>query len=154
MALIDREPRSASVITLTPCILYKFDFDKLRKNPQLASLLNKMANALNRKIANRLRYTNEVTVKALQNKYVMSIFFIRVLILLSLYALSLSLIEKSEGYFSSTTLPSLIIIVIFTLVAFSVVKKVVIPIVFTVSLASMQQKIFSKGYYLPSLFSS
>ncbi|HHF7347913.1 TPA: cyclic nucleotide-binding domain-containing protein [Legionella feeleii] len=123
MALIDREPRSASVITLTPCVLYKFDFDKLCENPQLAPLFNKMANALNRKIAHRLRYTNEVTVKALQSKYVMSIFFIRVLILLSLYALSLNLIEKSEGYFSSTTIPSLAIIVIFTLVAFSVVKK-------------------------------
>lgn len=123
MALIDKAPRSASVITLTACILYKFDFNKLRENLHLAPLLNKMANALNRKIANRLRYTNEVTVKALQSRYVMSIFFIRVLILLSLYALFLNLIEKSKLYFSSTTLLSLALIVIFTLVTFSVVKK-------------------------------
>lgn len=123
MVLIDNAPRSASAIALTPCQLYKFDIDQLNNNPDLTPILNTISSNISKKIANRLRYTNNVTLEALKSKFVMSIFFIRIIILLSLYALSLSLIEHSKQYFTSTTFLSVGLIVIFTLVIFSIIRQ-------------------------------
>lgn len=123
MALIDNAPRSASAIAKTPCKLYKFDIDTLNTDPKLTQILTLIANKISQNIANRLRYTNEITLDALKSKYVMSIFFIRIIILLAVYALSLNLIEKSGKYFASTTLLSLGLIIIFTLVVISIIRQ-------------------------------
>lgn len=123
MVLIDDESRSASVISDTPCKLYRFDLDKLKASTESNKVLAHLRSNAHRKVAIRLRHTNEVTLEALKKKYVMSVFFIRLVVMLAVYTLSLNLIEKSKIYFSTTTVISVGIIIIFVLMLIAIIKK-------------------------------
>lgn len=123
LALVDDAPRSTSVKALHNSKVYQFDIDELRKNHELADLYAFIMQRVGKQLSKRLRFTNDVTVAALKNKFAMSIFSIRMLVLLSFYALSLNLIEKSKQYLPNTTLLSIGLILIFTLVLLSIVRR-------------------------------
>lgn len=123
MVLIDNEPRSASVISDTPCTLYRFDLGKLMAVPELSQVIKRLRKNIHQKIASRFRLTNKVTLQALINKYIMSVFFMRLVILLAMYTLSLNLIEKSKIFVSNTTLLSAGLIIIFAVVLGAIIKK-------------------------------
>jgi len=123
LVLIDDAPRSTSVSCLEDSKFYKFDAIKLKNDPTFAPLLPVLTTKIGQQLSNRLRGTNEVAVAALKNKFLLSIFSIRIFILLALYALSLNLIEKSKQYFSSTTLLSLGLIIVFGTVMLSIIRQ-------------------------------
>ena len=123
MALIDESPRSASVKTLQDMKLYKFDINKLKNNPEASDGLVLIRQKISTQLSDRLRYTNAATVSALEKKYVMGVFSVRMLALMSVYALSLNVIELSERYFSNTTWISTGLIIIFLAILFSIVRK-------------------------------
>lgn len=123
LALVDDAPRSASVKCMDSCKLYQFDINKLKDNTELLEIFKYMSSKLGQQLSNRLRYINDVTVSALKDKFAMSIFSIRVLIILSVYALSLSFIEKSKKFLPSTTVLSLVLILIFAAVMISIIQQ-------------------------------
>lgn len=130
LALIDDEPRSTSVQCVENSVVYQFDITELSQNPELADIWQLIGGKMGQKLSQRLRSTNEVAVLALKNKLAMSIFSIRMLILLSLYALFLTVIERTKHYLPNTTLPSLFLIIIFSAVALSVIRQSDYPIQF------------------------
>lgn len=130
LALVDDGPRSSSVVCKTDCELLKFDIEALKKEPKFHSIYTKISPIIHQKITHRLRSTNIVTANALSDKYDMSIFFIRLLIALNLYTLSLHIIEKSKALFSTTTVMSVGIILAFTAVFISIIYSSNNPISF------------------------
>lgn len=130
LALVDTAPRSASVKCLSDCTIYQFDLHTLNSNPDLNELLPLFAAKISQGLSDRLRSTNDVAVAALKNKFVISIFSVRMLILMSFYALFLSLIEKSKHYLPNTTLVSLLLISIFSAVVFSIIRQSGYPLKF------------------------
>lgn len=123
LALIDNKPRSASVKCVSDCILYRFNIEALKKDPNYADIYALICKNLNRQLSQRLRYTNDITLSALKSKFAISIFSVRVLITLALYTLSLSLLSLMKNYFSNTTLISLGLIIIFALVLLSIILQ-------------------------------
>jgi len=123
LALVDDHARSASVKTLERVKMYRFDIEQLQQNPQFADILTAIDSRIGKQLSQRLRHINEVTVAVLRRKFAMSIFSIRALVLLSLYALSLSFIEKSKHLLPSTTALSLVLIFIFAVVTYSVIRQ-------------------------------
>lgn len=123
LALLDDAPRSTSVVCLEDCKFYQFDIDKLKKIPDGEPILKIIIGNIAQQLSKRLRYTNDVTLEALRHKFAMSVFSIRMLILLAFYTLSLNFLEIAKHYFSSTTLISLVLIVIFALVLFSIIRQ-------------------------------
>lgn len=130
LALIDPSPRSASVKTIEDSCIYKFDIKNLESDPELQEILTIIKQKISNQLSGRLRLTNNITVSALEKRYVMSIFSVRMLILLSLYTLSLNIIEASQRYFQSRTLISVGLILVFVFVLFSIVRSSGYPLSF------------------------
>ncbi|WP_162264091.1 cyclic nucleotide-binding domain-containing protein [Legionella waltersii] len=130
IALIDEGPRSASVKTLKDTKLYKFDINKLKSEPEFSNTLATLTKIISNQLSNRLRYTNAATVAALEKKYIMSIFSIRMLILLSVYALSLNLIVISKHYLPNANFISVSMILVYVVVLFSIVRQSSYPLSF------------------------
>lgn len=122
-AALDDAPRSASVITVSPCKLYQFDLNKLKNDPNLQSIVSLIGDKVGKQTSHRLRYINDVTTEALKKNYAMSIFSIRTLIFLSLYALSLNFLEQIKESMPDTTFLSVILILIFSGVMYSIVRQ-------------------------------
>lgn len=130
MALVDEAPRSASVKANQDCKLYKFDIDKLKENPELADIFLFINSKVSQQLSKRLKSSNEFSVNTLKEKYIMSIFSIRMLVLVSLYALSLNLLEKGQQYLADSSIESMVLIIIYALVVFSIIRKSEYPLSF------------------------
>jgi len=130
LALIDNAPRSTTVKCLKDCTVYQFDINQLNTDPGLIDVVQILTLNIGQQLSKRLRSTNEVALAALKNKFAMSIFSIRMLILMSLYALFLNLIERSKDYLPNTTFLSLVLIIIFSMVVLSIIRQSGYPIKF------------------------
>lgn len=124
MALIENNQRSASVRAKTDLTVIEYQLEKVKAKPKINLILTKnMAQILSR----RLRFTNEVTVKNMQQalkessgRNTLGVFIIALLWIICLYTLSLHFLVVLIHKVAITTILSVCLISIFavaTLVA-------------------------------------
>lgn len=127
MALIENKPRSATFRAKTDLKTLKFDLTELKKNTAINLQLTQN---LSRMLSERLRYTNEYTVKAMEDKLkeaqarnVLGVFMIVLFWLISLYTLSLTGIIALGSHLRNSTPLSVVMIMIFACVILFAIKK-------------------------------
>lgn len=122
MSLIENKPRSATLITQTSAVLIRFDIEQIKSDLDLLS-------AISRNIAidlsDRLRYTNEVTLKSMTNELTevkkrvsLGVFIVSILWLVSTFSLALSLVDVIKQRYPTTALISTVFIAVIAVMIF------------------------------------
>lgn len=131
VALLDNEPRSASVRALEDCVLYVLkieDLESLSEAPSLPADVVKvnLANV----ISHRLRHTNEVTVKSLegqlreeQARFAMGTIVCWLLFGICCYVFALQVVASLSKMAATTTMVSVPILIFFAVMTFFSIKK-------------------------------
>lgn len=122
MVLLDETERSATGVCKTDCILFAFNAKNIKSDARFQTALDKIFKKITYETVARLKNTNVVAADALKEKLVMGAFFIRTLITLSIYTLSLNVIQGLISYFSSSTAITTILLLIVTMVMFSIIR--------------------------------
>lgn len=132
MALIESKPRSAAIRAKTPLKVLHFYTEEIRKHTTINLALTKNLATI---LSKRLRYTNDVTVKKMEEsleeakaRNVLGVFMVAIFWLISLYTLSLTSLIKFKTQFSSSTPLSVGLIAIFALVIVMTMRKTGIPL--------------------------
>lgn len=127
MALLEDKPRSATITAKKASVLIKFNIKEIRDDISLLSLLSKN---IATDLSSRLRHTNQVTVKSLEDKLVeakarvgLGLFMIAILWFMALYSLSLSLLSHYQKDISNGALISSTILIILSCALFTTMIK-------------------------------
>jgi CRP-like cAMP-binding protein len=113
MALFEHIPRSASVKTLEPCVLLCIDLYKIKHDPAFLEIYAKLTAFFGNKLATRLRKTNAVTVEVLKDKLVIGNFAVNIIVITTLYALSVQLLQKFKSQMSNSTVVTILVLTLF-----------------------------------------
>ena len=135
MSLIEDLPASATARCLTPTRLLLLHIDDICSRSDFLPIHNKMISNVSREISQRLRYTNEVTVKRLTDeidasnvRISLGIFVVTVLALFPIYTLSLSALTFIKQYLTNTLPISSMVLVLFGLGILYTMKKSAFPL--------------------------
>ena len=131
MAVLDCKPRSASVRAVSDCSLLMLKNDKLHSlSAAEESAYSKIKGNLSCEMSERLRQTNEMTVRSLRKQLAeeksrvsMGILICMLLVGICLYVFSLQVIASWARAASTTTVISVNIIFLFAAMSFYVIKK-------------------------------
>ena len=131
MAVLDCKPRSASVRAVSDCSLLMLKNDKLQSlSAAEESAYSKIKSNLSCEMSERLRQTNEMTVRSLRmqlaeekSRVSMGILICMLLVGICLYVFSLQVIASWARAASTTTAVSVSIIFLFAAMSFFVIKK-------------------------------
>ena len=131
MAVLDCKPRSASVRAISDCSLLLLKNDKLQSLSSVEeSAYSKIKSNLSCEMSERLRQTNEMTVRSLRKQLAeeksrvsMGILICMLLVGICLYVFSLQVIASWAKAASTTTVVSVNIIFLFAAMSFFVIKK-------------------------------
>ena len=131
MAVLDCKPRSASVRAISDCALFILKNDKLQSlSAAEESAFSKIKSNLSCEMSERLRQTNEMTVRSLRmqlaeekSRVSMGILICMLLVGICLYVFSLQVIASWARAASTTTAVSVSIIFLFAAMSFFVIKK-------------------------------
>jgi CRP-like cAMP-binding protein/membrane protease YdiL (CAAX protease family) len=131
MAVLDCKPRSASVRAVSDCSLLMLKNDKLQSlSAAEESAYSKIKSNLSCEMSERLRQTNEMTVRSLRiqlaeekSRVSMGILICMLLVGICLYVFSLQVIASWARAASTTTVVSVSIIFLFAAMSFFVIKK-------------------------------
>jgi len=131
MALLDYQPRSASVRTLAPSRFYVLSLARLKElNESHKNIYRVIVENIEKEICQRLRYTTEVTVVSLQEtlkqsriRELMGHFLINVFIILCFYALVLGCTVKLVSEINVSILISAALLVSIVVPAILIVIK-------------------------------
>ena len=131
MAVLDCKPRSASVRAVSDCSLLMLKNDKLHSlSAAEESTYSKIKSNLSCEMSERLRQTNEMTVRSLRmqlaeekSRVSMGILICMLLVGICLYVFSLQVIASWARAASTTTVVSVSIIFLFAAMSFFVIKK-------------------------------
>jgi CRP-like cAMP-binding protein len=131
MAVLDCKPRSASVRAVSDCSLLLLKNDKLQSlSAAEESACSKIKSNLSCEMSERLRQTNEMTVRSLRiqlaeekSRVSMGILICMLLVGICLYVFSLQVIASWAKAASTTTVVSVNIIFLFAAMSFFVIKK-------------------------------
>jgi CRP-like cAMP-binding protein len=131
MALLDYQPRSASVRTLAPSRFYVLSLARLKElNESHKNIYRVIVENTEKEICQRLRYTTEVTVVALQEtlkqsriRELMGHFLVNVFIILCVYAFVLGCTVKLVSEISISILISAALLVSIVVPAILIVNK-------------------------------
>lgn len=117
MALVENKPRSASVRAKTLLTVLTFKMDEVKLKPDI---FNRLIQNMARILSERLRFTNQVTVKKMQEslaqaqaRNVLGVFMVAIFWLISLYTLSLTSLISLEKHLSNSTFLSIGLIFFF-----------------------------------------
>ncbi len=115
MGLIDEKPRSATVVAKTPVILKRYGIKDLK---QSSVIYAKISHFIARRLALRLRRTNQVIVNHLDDnlkialsKNILGRFTVISIFMLSLYSLLIKTFVSAKAYLPDTTVISVFVIV-------------------------------------------
>ncbi|MGD2149068.1 MAG: cyclic nucleotide-binding domain-containing protein [Desulfobacterales bacterium] len=131
MAVLDCKPRSASVRAVSDCSLLMLKNEKLHSlSAAEESAYSKIKSNLSCEMSERLRQTNEMTVRSLRmqlaeekSRVSMGILICMLLVGICLYVFSLQVIASWAKAASTTTVVSINIIFLFAAMSFFVIKK-------------------------------
>lgn len=131
MAILDSKPRSASVRAVSDCSLLMLNSDKLHSlSAAEESTCSKIKSNLSREMSERLRQTNELTVRSLRmqlaeekSRVAMGILICMLLVGICLYVFSLQVLLNLAQAASATTVVSVNIILLFSAMSIFVIKK-------------------------------
>ncbi len=131
MPVLDCKPRSASVRAVSDCSLLLLKNDKLQSlSAAEESAYSKIKSNLSCEMSERLRQTNEMTVRSLRiqlaeekSRVSMGILICMLLVGICLYVFSLQVIASWAKAASTTTVVSVNIIFLFAAMSFFVIKK-------------------------------
>ena len=130
LALLDDEPRSASVRAVGPTTLYAFAPQEIALAGAAATRNSELLRQLSRAIASRLRFTNEVTVRLLRNQVAMARFLTFVVFGLSIYAFALSVMTRYAAQAASNTLVTVSLMLVLTGAVLSMIRRFHYPMTF------------------------
>jgi CRP-like cAMP-binding protein len=131
IALLDNEPRSASVRAVEDCVLYVLkieDLESLSEMPSLPADVVKinLANV----ISHRLRHTNEITVKSLEGqleeekaRFAMGTIVCWLLGGICVYVFALQVVSSLSKMAATTTMVSVPILIFFAVLTFFSIKE-------------------------------
>ncbi len=131
MAILDSKPRSASVRAVSDCSLLMLKNDKLNSlSVAEESICSKIKSNLSCEMSERLRQTNEMTVRSLRmqladekSRVAMGILICMLLVGICLYVFSLQVLLNLSQAAKATTAVSVNIIFLFAAMSFFVIKK-------------------------------
>ena len=131
IALLDNEPRSATVRAVEDCVLYVLkieDLESLSEMPSLPADVVKinLANV----ISHRLRHTNEITVKSLEGqleeekaRFAMGTIVCWLLGGICVYVFALQVVSSLSKMAATTTMVSVPILIFFAVLTFFSIKE-------------------------------
>src|SRR5205809_2775504 len=119
LALLDDEPRSASVRAVRPTTLYAFSPREIARAGGRSELLRQLSRA----IAVRLRFTNDVTVRLLHLQVAMARFIAFIVFSLSIYAFALSVMTRYASQAASNTLVTVSLMLVLTAAVLNVIRR-------------------------------
>lgn len=112
MALVDSQPRSASVRAIETATLYAISIQDIKKlSKKHLEVYTRILENTGKEISTRLRYTNEVTISALTRQMRMGHFLITTIIVLCLYAFLLKFMPDLVRKTHNDVTQSLIILI-------------------------------------------
>lgn len=127
MALIDTVPRGFTLKAVKLSHLLEFSINDIKQFPEISSKLNLH---IGKRIAKRLRYLSEVTVKAMEKELqeskkrnALGLLMITVLSLTSAYMLSLKFLERIKTHLPVVTIISAPLVIIIVAIMVLVMKK-------------------------------
>ena len=126
LALLDAGPRSASVRATRQTTLYAFSPREIAGADGPPELLRQLSRA----IANRLRFTNEVTVRLLQMQVASARFIAFIIFSLSIYAFALSMLTRYATQTASNTLVTVSLMLVLTATVLNMVRRLGFPVGF------------------------
>ncbi len=126
LALLDAGPRSASVRATRRTTLYAFSPREIAGADGPPELLRQLSRAM----ANRLRFTNEVTVRLLQMQVASARFIAFIIFTLSIYAFALSMLTRYATQTASNTLVTVSLMLVMTATVLNFVRRLGFPVAF------------------------
>lgn len=130
MAFIEDKPRSASVQANEDLTLLTFSIHDIKEKPENYDIYTQIAINFAKTYSNRLRYTNEVTVKSMQNeldqtkvRVAIGILMVGMFYIMSLYTMSLSILSNLKEYLPNQAAISSVFIFIVCVVLFYAIKR-------------------------------
>lgn len=131
LALIEEGKRSADLRTLEPTTVMRFPGDEIRKRGDLSAA---MRGALATLLSERLRHTNEVTVRSMQAQLTMAkervaqgIVVVTLVLLLAAYIVIQGILDQLRDHIRNTTFISAGLLLLFALVTGVALKRTGYP---------------------------
>ena len=131
MALVEADPRSATVIAKTDMILTEISLDVFNKNPSILAIV---IQNISKTLTSRIRKINDITVKSMQNRLDesqkrngLALFAIILLTLLALFALLLEATTNLFKKFSTSSIGTILLIVVLAVAMLYAIKRTRFP---------------------------
>lgn len=130
MAVIDHEPRSASVHATMPTRLIKVPFVALDALAAKRNAFTQIYHQISKNVSQRLRYTNEVTIRILEKqleefrlRVLMGRFMVNVIIVMCLFTFALAGLQYLVKQAAAQTFVTILLMVVFV-AAFGLLVRV------------------------------
>ncbi|MCH9770311.1 MAG: cyclic nucleotide-binding domain-containing protein [Gammaproteobacteria bacterium] len=134
LALLDHAKRSASVYALSTSLVLEFNIDEFERLAQQRSVYQIIRDRIVLNLTKNLRYTNEVTVKALRQKVLqyewrskMGKFLVAVIILSTFYVYLLDALSFLKGVVKESAYLSIPFLGLYLIFLFSTIKLLKLP---------------------------